>query len=231
MKNELENLKQIAHGLAQQFGETCEIVIHDVRTPEMEGTVVCIENGEISNRKLGDGPSHVVLDALKNDGKDLEDRYGYLTKTKDGRVFRSSTMYMRDDKGQITYVFCINSDITNLIHLQQMVNQFTEPVGLATSTSASKEADGAERITTSVTDLLDDLIEQAMAKVGKPAQLMTKAERCEALKYLNDAGAFLISKAADKIGEYFGISRFTLYSDLNAVKDKEKEEQIKAKVK
>ena len=24
MKNELENLKQIAHGLAQQFGETCE---------------------------------------------------------------------------------------------------------------------------------------------------------------------------------------------------------------
>lgn len=50
MKNELENLKQIAHGLAQQFGETCEIVIHDVRTPEMEGTVVCIENGEISNR-------------------------------------------------------------------------------------------------------------------------------------------------------------------------------------
>ena len=155
----------------------------------------------------------------------------YLTKTKDGRVFRSSTMYMRDDKGQITYVFCINSDITNLIHLQQMVNQFTEPVGLATSTSASKEADGAERITTSVTDLLDDLIEQAVAKVGKPAQLMTKAERCEALKYLNDAGAFLISKAADKIGEYFGISRFTLYSDLNAVKDKEKEEQIKAKVK
>lgn len=129
MKNELENLKQIAHGLAQQFGETCEIVIHDVRTPEMEGTVVCIENGEISNRKLGDGPSHVVLDALKNDGKDLEDRYGYLTKTKDGRVFRSSTMYMRDDKGQITYVFCINSDITNLIHLQQMVNQLTEPVG------------------------------------------------------------------------------------------------------
>ena len=27
----LDLLKQIAHGLAQQFGDSCEIVIHDVR--------------------------------------------------------------------------------------------------------------------------------------------------------------------------------------------------------
>lgn len=46
MKNELENLKQIAHGLAQQFGETCEIVIHDVRTPEMEGTVFVLKTAK-----------------------------------------------------------------------------------------------------------------------------------------------------------------------------------------
>ncbi|KAF1682297.1 transcriptional regulator [Veillonella sp. R32] len=224
MKYDLEVLKQIAHGLAQQFGETCEVVIHDVRIPEMEGTVVCIENGTISNRKLGDGPSHVVLEALKNGGKDVSDRYGYLTRTKDGRVFRSSTMYMRDENGDIAYVFGINSDITNLIHLQQMVNQVTESVGVPNQSTAAKESAGAERITTSVADLLDDLIEQAVQQVGKPAQLMNKAERIEALKYLNDSGAFLISKAADKIGEYFGISRFTLYSDLNAIKEKDKEE-------
>ncbi|SUP42776.1 helix-turn-helix transcriptional regulator [Veillonella criceti] len=224
MKNDLAVLKQIAHGLAQQFGETCEVVIHDVRTPEMEGTVVCIENGKVSNRKLGDGPSHVVLEALKNGGKDVADRYGYLTRTKDGRVFRSSTMYMRDENGDIMYVFGINSDITNLMHLQQIVNQVADNAGVPNLTHDTKASAGAERITTSVADLLDDLIEQAVQQVGKPAQLMNKAERIEALKFLNDSGAFLISKAADKIGEYFGISRFTLYSDLNMIKDKEKEQ-------
>nr|WP_252894516.1 helix-turn-helix domain-containing protein [Veillonella denticariosi] len=48
---------------------------------------------------------------------------------------------------------------------------------------------------------------------------MNKTERLKAIAYLNDKGAFLISKSSEKIAEYFNISKFTLYSDLNAVKE------------
>ena len=54
-------LKQIAHGLAQQFGSDCEIVIHDLKTQDLEHSIVYLENGHITNRKLGDGPSNVCL--------------------------------------------------------------------------------------------------------------------------------------------------------------------------
>lgn len=215
MRYELEQLKQIAHGLAMQFGESCEIVIHDVKAKELEGTVVCIENGAITNRKVGDGPSHVVLDAIKNDGKDVADRYGYLTRTQDGRVFRSTTIYLHDEEGAVTYAFCINTDVTDLVDLQQVVNRLIVKADVSESLTKAP----AERITKSVADLLEDLLEQAVICAGTTPALMTKAERMQAIKYLNDAGAFLISKSADKIADFFGISKFTLYSDLNTIKD------------
>ena len=73
------------------------------------------------------------------------------------------------------------------------------------------------RITTDVSQLLDQLIEQSVELVGVPAPLMNKEEKIRAINYLNDAGAFLITKSGDKVSKYFGISKYTLYSyvDIN----------------
>ena len=57
----LEALKQIAAGIAAQFGDKCEVVIHDVSGGHPEHTIVHIENGHVSGRKVGDGASQVVL--------------------------------------------------------------------------------------------------------------------------------------------------------------------------
>ena len=64
-------------------------------------------------------------------------------------------------------------------------------------------------------DLLDDLIRQADELVGKPVALMTKDDKVKAIRFLNDAGAMLITKSGDKIAKYFGISKYTLYSYLD----------------
>lgn len=71
-----------------------------------------------------------------------------------------------------------------------------------------------------MSELLDDLLLEAERLVGKPGPLMSKVERLKAITYLNEkGGAFLISKSSEKIAEYFNISKFTLYSDLNTVKE------------
>lgn len=53
----LETLKQIAAGVAAQFGSNCEVVIHDVSGNRPDHTIVHIENGHVSGRKVGDGAS------------------------------------------------------------------------------------------------------------------------------------------------------------------------------
>ncbi len=58
-------LKQIAAGIAAQFGDNCEVLIHDLTDGIAQSSIVYIENGHVTGRKLGDGPSGAVLDALK----------------------------------------------------------------------------------------------------------------------------------------------------------------------
>lgn len=201
-------LKQIAHTIAQQFGSDCEVVIHDLKTNDLDHSIVFIENGHISNRKLGDGPSNVVIKSLKKDPGTLEDQSGYLTKTTDGRILKSSTTYVRDDNEDIHYILAVNYDITKLLMVESAIHSFTD--------TTNKEIKTTE-IPQNVNDLLDRLIEESVALVGKPVALMSKDDKVTAIQFLNDSGAFLITKSGDKVANYFGISKYTLYSytDVN----------------
>ena len=77
-----------------------------------------------------------------------------------------------------------------------------------------------EVFVTEVNQLLEYLLQEGQKLVGKPAGVMNREEKLQFLKYLNDKGAFLITKSGDKVSKYFGISKFTLYSyiDVNSRK-------------
>ena len=203
----LDLLKQIALGLAQQCSDSCEIVIHDVRHG-IENTILYIENGHVTDRKSGDSASNVVLEAIKADPSTLQDQYAYLTKT-------NSTFYIKDESGTLAYIFSINYDITALAAADQFLQSFIQTQNPA-EPSASRSA--TPQITHNVTELLDTLIEQAISNIGKPAALMTKDEKIKVVQYLNDAGAFLITKSGDKVASILGISKFTLYNYMDAGK-------------
>lgn len=208
MRHTLDFLKQLAHGLAIQFGSSCEIAIHDLKTKDLEKSIVYIENGHVSNRQTGDGPSGIVLETLQSDPSTIHDKLSYLTKTEDGRILKSSTFYIRDDDGSISYIFSLNYDIT----------AFTAASTAIQSLIATKDnlpdltGDSLRQITHNVNELLDLLIEQAVAKVGKPVAMMNKDDKVAVVQYLDHAGAFLITKSGDKVSSYLGISKFTLYS-------------------
>lgn len=207
----LDLLIQLAHGISTQFGTCCEIVIHDLRKKDIDSSIVYIEHGEVTNRVLGDGPSGVVLKTLHEDPEQLEDHLAYLTKTADGRILKSSTMYVREkETSKIEYIFSLNYDITGLITMDNALKSLIETEPAADNSPVE--------ITHNVNDLLDTLIEQSVALVGKPVALMTKDDKVKAIQYLNDCGAFLITKSGDKVSEHFGISKFTLYSYMDTSK-------------
>lgn len=214
MAQTLSFLKQLAHGLAVQFGESCEIVIHDLSKKDIDRSIVYIENGQVTNRHIGDGPSGIVLETLNSDPTKIQDKLAYLTKTEDGRILKSSTFYIRDDNGAISYIFALNYDITSLIAAHTAVQSLITTRD-ENGNEMSITGDAPQTITHNVTELLDLLIEQAVKKVGKPVALMTKDDKVAIVRYLSDAGAFLITKSGDKISSFLGISKFTLYSYMD----------------
>ena len=203
-----ELLERVAKAVASQFGTNCEVVVHDLSAKDPENTIVAIENGHVSNRKVGAGSSHVALEALealKEGKREFPDHLDYLTKTRDGRILRSSTVYVKDEKGRPEGILSINYDLTQLMMAQTAISSLV-------SNGHSEEP---QRIPTNVNELLDDLLEQSVRLVGKPVAMMNKEDKVKAIAFLNDAGAMLITKSGDKIAKHFGISKYTLYSYLD----------------
>ena len=201
----LEELRHIARGIAAQFGPNCEVVVHDL-SQHPDHTIVAIENGHVSGRKLGDGPSQVVLEQLGKDGRAPEDQLCYLTRTPDGKVLKSSTIYIRNSRGKVTAILAINFDISALMMAAGAVRDFI-------SVPEPQPAE-PEKIV-NINDVLEELIQQSVALVGKPAALMNKEDKIRAIRFLNENGAFLVTRSGDKVAKHFGISKYTLYSYLD----------------
>ena len=199
-------LRQVAAGIAAQFGSNCEVVVHDLsRHPDH--SIVEIVNGHVTGRKVGDGASHVVIEQLQTNDPEPKDHLCYLTKTPDGKILKSSTVYIRNSKGKVSAIFYINYDISKLLMVESAVRDLI-------STGEETQQTEPEKIV-NINDLLDDLIEQSVALVGKPVALMNKDDKVKAIRFLNQNGAFLVTKSGDKIAKYFGISKYTLYSYID----------------
>ena len=202
----LELLRQVAAGIAAQFGSNCEVVVHDLsRHPDH--SIVEIVNGHVTGRKVGDGASHVVIEQIQTNDPEPKDHLCYLTKTPDGKILKSSTVYIRNSKGKVSAIFSINYDISKLLMVESAVRDLI-------STGEETQQTEPEKIV-NINDLLDDLIEQSVALVGKPVALMNKDDKVKAIRFLNQNGAFLVTKSSDKIAKYFGISKYTLYSYID----------------
>ena len=211
-KELLSFLKNLAKSLAAHFGPQCEVAIHDL-AQNSEHTIVAIENGHVTGRRVGDSASRIVLQALKSQ-ESIEDKHGYLTRTQEGRLLKSSSIYLRGSDGEVIALMSINYDITDMSRANYILEQFI-------STSSDKNSkngagNGIESIYPSVNDLLDSLIEESITYIGKPVALMNKEDKIKAILYLEEKGAFLIKKSGDKVTKYFDISKYTLYSYLNS---------------
>lgn len=204
LSGKLELLKQVAHGLAVQNGPNTEVVIHDLTNREEDPVVAYIENGHITHRSAGDGPSPVGIAARKNSRDQLPDKLGFTTRTADGKILKSSTMYIWGEDGQLDYILSVNTDVTVLMAAENVIHS------LISSDADQKPI--PDKAPTNVNELLDNLIQQSVALVGKPVPLMTKEDKVKAIQFLNNSGALLITKSGAKISQYFGISKYTLYS-------------------
>jgi predicted transcriptional regulator YheO len=219
-QHEIEFYRRLAHGIAAQFGPRCEVVVHDLEC-DADHSIVAIENGSVSGRHVGDGPSHIVLEAKKAKGGQLEDRIGYLTRTRDGRILRSSTIYLRNQRGRVIGILAINYDISMLLALEDTISPLI-------ANAEDKNHEEPEHITQNVADLLDDLINESIRLVGKPAALMTKEDKMKAIEFLDTSGAMMITKAGPRICEVFSISKYTLYNYLDDLRTRRAEGGKKA---
>ena len=72
-----------------------------------------------------------------------------------------------------------------------------------------------EVFTSNVDELLELMMQEAVAGTGKQLSMLTKEDKVAVVRYLDEKGAFLIKKSAERVADFLGISRFTVYNYLN----------------
>lgn len=209
--DEMDFLEKLIDLLEMQLGNNCEVVLHDL-TKSYESTIVDIRNGHITDRKIGECGSSMGLEVLKGTVKN-GDKYNYITNTRDGKILRSSTVHIKDKEGKVIGALCINYDITETIRFETYLRQFNNYNPLDNGVETCNEL-----FANNVNELLDFFFVEGQKQVGKSVQLMTKEEKIELLEYLDSKGAFLITKANEKICEFLNISKYTLYHYLDMIR-------------
>lgn len=211
-------LSRIIKGIAAQFGENCEVVLHDL-TRNYEHTIVAIENGHVTGRKVGDSGTNMGLEILRGTSSGA-DQYNYVNRTLDNKIIKSSSIYLKDSNGDITGSICINFDITGLLSGQKELQSF---INLQPENAMSEHFSG------NIDDILDYLIGQSLDLIGKPINDMTKKDKMKAIEFLDKKGIFLIMKSMDKVADRFQISKFSIYNYLDEIRGTEEAKTAKKK--
>ena len=109
MNKHIKKFISIADFLGEVLGSNTEILLHDLIN--YEKSIVHIINGNISNRKIGDPVTDLILEFMATESKGNKQFISnYNSKTIKGRLLYSSTYFIRDDENQIVGALCLNSD-------------------------------------------------------------------------------------------------------------------------
>ena len=205
-KKLLNALKQVADGVAAQFGNNCEVAIYD--PGENNGySVVYAVNENVSGQGVGTQENRSLLEKRNLSSLETRGHISYLVKTPEGRVLKNSAVCIRNEQGDAEAVVTIKYDVTELVTLENAIHDL-----ISTENVREKESEPV----LNVNELLEQLIQKSVELVGKPVALMNKDDKIKAIHFLSRNGAFLITKSGDKVEKYFGISKYTLYSYIDA---------------
>ncbi|MFD0716679.1 transcriptional regulator [Paenibacillus sp. GCM10027626] len=199
-----EILKPLVKLIGSALGSNCEVVLHDMRKPEK--SIIAIENGHITGRKVGDSSTNLGLEVIRKPEEE-GDLLNYLSTSKDGKILKSSSLYFYNDEGQAVSSICINYNITDFMMASNVLNEF-----IRTAKNVH------ETFTGDINDVIETLLNEAVDNVGKPVPFMNKEDKMKLLKYLDDKGVFTVKRSMDRVAMFLDISKFTIYNYLEEIR-------------
>ena len=210
----LQALLPVVRGLAQMFGADCEVVLHDVsRLPH---SIVAIENGGVSGRTVGDVPTDRMLRNLRSPDEAQDVRL-YVS-SHEGKILKSLAVTLRDEEGRAFGLLGLNYDVSEVVQAQRVLADFTAIGRLGGGAPSWGRSSPATSATWSRA-----WSRRSSSEIGKTPAVMTREEKMEVVKRLEERGAFLVKRSAEQVAEALDLSRYTIFAYLKEIRHGEHE--------
>lgn len=210
----LESYYPIADTIAGMFGPNCEVAIHDLSHPQ--NSVVYVANGTVTGREPGQAFEHLIKQVLLNKNFKNDCMINYTFETETGKKIKSSSALIRDIHDEVIGMICINYDLTLPYALSDALTCFLPKEESSTSQMPSSEP---EEVTIIIDRLIDNIIGDTDTSTLK------RKDNIALVEFMENKGIFLVKGAMEKVSERLGVSKVTIYSYLDEIKNRQKSEQ------
>ncbi|MGF6907730.1 helix-turn-helix transcriptional regulator [Fusobacterium sp. PH5-44] len=203
----------ICEFISKCFGENVEVILHDLRDIDHSG--IKIYNNHVSGRSEGAPMTQFGINLLENKIYEREKFVNNYKGMTGGKILRSSTLFIKDDDENLIGMLCVNIDITNYIAMSKELSSLAYfGIGEDNFKNANKIAD----FPSSVKEMISQTVSEYASSAGYNIQRLTKTEKIEIVKALNDNGLFDLKGGLAQTAEMLNISEPTLYRYLNEIK-------------
>ena len=204
-------LLPLVQGLAEMFGPDCEVVLHDVG--QLPHSIVAIENGHVTGCSIGDVPTDLMLRSLRRAAEGGPDVRVYVTSS-DGKVLKSLAVTLRDAHGDLFGILGLNFDVSGLVQTQRTLANLA-----AVGRLGGEALPVAEEIfADDIRDVVAGMIAKILNEMGKTPAAMSRDEKMEVVKRLEEHGAFLVKRSAEQVADALDLSRYTIFSYLKEIR-------------
>ena len=207
----IESYIPVVKFIAAVCGPRCEVALHDL--DDINHSIVAIENGHITGRKVGDGlvdfALESVFDKSNKDKAFIANIYGKTTD--DNKRLRLSGYFIRNEEKEIIGLLNVTVDITDYLWMKNILEQellMSEGNGTALSLESSDNKQHA----LSAAEMLDLVCNQAMEQLGfTDPRKMHKADKMKVIAMLNDRNLFAMKGVIKLTAKKLEISEPSVY--------------------
>jgi predicted transcriptional regulator YheO len=141
----------------------------------------------------------------------------YRTLSRSGEKMRSATMFIRNGdilEGLLT----INKNVGEMVRIRQYMETIIsgdQSYNVLRSSKKSKPKQSYESLTLSMTETINNVLEEATIRFNAPPSRLTAHEKLSVIKEMDSRGVFLTKGSINEVAEKLGSSKATIYRYLH----------------
>jgi len=206
----LAHYVKIGELLAEMFEPHLEVAVHDLRYPEH--SIIAIFNGHITGRNIGEGTSDLGYEKVS--GKVPDKVVNYKNESPDGKPLKSSSLTIRNNKGDIIGSLGLNYDIS-------VFDQFSNVLSIFTNTEENTIIRGKEAFFYGNTkEDIHIAINHYKISNGLTNKVLSRKDKHDVIRFLIRGGHLNKRGAVAIIGEALSVTRPTVYKYIKEIKSK-----------
>lgn len=204
--------------LGRMLGPDYEIALHDLSCKQP--SIVAIANGNISGRTIGAPLTNVAMQLIAEKAYLTHDwKLNYRGLAANGKVLRCSTLFLKDERGALIGLLCINFDDSRYRELSEKIFSLCHPDEYVARNIAISATESTEQETfyNSISAATEDAFLAVTSNANIPTDRLTQAEKLKIIQLLDTKGVFMLKGAIPMVAKRLSCSQASVYRYLSKI--------------